>query len=149
VPAEVLAAHAAVMSITTDTKKGPDGKDIVTITDPGALKAAFWALIVVSVIFYVAGFQKKKWTLQASLGLFIPPIAVVLWTMAGDPSAFNAALPKVDQTGREVFVIIVTPVLALLATAVAYTLDKKEPPPANGGNGNGEALDGGAGAQQR
>jgi hypothetical protein len=125
VPAEVLAMHTAVMHSTTKTTKGPHGKDVVTITNPDLLTWAFRAMILASVVFYVAGFQKKRWTRPAFFGAFIPPIAFVLWTMAQNPSAFNAEAPSIPIDTREVIVALATPFVALAATFIPIILNNK------------------------
>src|SRR3712207_6706362 len=57
VPAEVLALHALFAASMTDTKKGPDGKAVTTITDPGTFKWCFWGLVILSIALYLG---KKK-----------------------------------------------------------------------------------------
>ena len=52
VPAEVLAAHAAFMTIATSTAGGK-----TALTHPGTLKVAFWAPLGLSFVFYVVGYQ--------------------------------------------------------------------------------------------
>lgn len=124
VPVEVIAAHAAVVKATTDTTTGPGGADVVRITDPRALGAAFWALPGLTVAFYVFGFQKRRWSRTAVAGAFIPPLAFVAWTMAQTTSAIGVVLPDLGQASRDVIVIIGAVALGLAATAVPALLDK-------------------------
>ncbi len=58
VPAEVLALHAALLTVTTTTVENTAGEVVTTITEPGALRFVFWGLIVLCVIFYLAGHQR-------------------------------------------------------------------------------------------
>lgn len=124
VPVEVIAAHAAVMKATTDTTTGPGGTDVIRITDPQALKWAFWALLALSVGFYIFGFQKRRWSRTAVAGAFIPPLAFVAWSMAQTTSAISVLLPDLGQASRDVIVIIGAVALGLAATAVPAVLDK-------------------------
>jgi hypothetical protein len=59
VPAEVLALHAALLTVTTTTVENPAGEVVTTITEPGALKLVFWGLIVLCFIFYLAGHHSQ------------------------------------------------------------------------------------------
>jgi hypothetical protein len=118
VPAEVLAMHAALFAALTE-KKG----NRVDITDPGWLEFGFWAMVVLSVVFYFAGYQKKRVNRWVVLGAFVPPLAFFLWTMALQQSAFDAAFDLSDG-GRQALVIVGTPVLALLAAAAPLGCDK-------------------------
>src|SRR5437868_15448272 len=87
VPAEVLAAHAAVLSFTTK-KQTAQGKTQTTITDATSLKIAFWGLIAASVVLYVLG-HAAKWKPADFLRVAIPPLAFVGWCMAQRTTAFD------------------------------------------------------------
>jgi len=124
VPAEVLVAHAAVVAATTETTPVEDEPPVTTISDPAVLEAAFWGLIVMSIVFYFVGFQKKKWTVPAALGALVPPVAFALWSMAQDPSAFSAVVPDASDSVKEVVIILAAPLVALIAAAVPFILDR-------------------------
>src|SRR2546430_3057407 len=55
VPAEVLTAHAVLLSFTTMTQKDQIGGTVTTITQPGTLIGVFIALFLLSMVLYVAG----------------------------------------------------------------------------------------------
>jgi hypothetical protein len=118
VPAEVLALHAAVYAALTK-KSG----DEVIITDEKWLEFAFYALIVFSVLFYLVGYQKRKFNLWTVLEGFIPPFAFVLWCMSQQTSAVDAAFDLSDG-GRQTLVILGTALVTLMAAAVPIAVDK-------------------------
>ena len=124
VPAEVLAAHALVISYATKTEN-----KVVTITDPDTLWLAFWSLCAVSLILYAVpraiGGRWEKWDLAR---LFIPVFAFVGWTMLQTPSAFDAVF-SLTQPRRALYAILLALVLGVVATALAYQIDKKSPGP--------------------
>ena len=124
VPAEVLAAHAAILTFTTETREGPGDTKTTTITEPGTLKFAFWALCILSVMFYVAGFQKKRVSVQAFFGALIPPLAFIGWTMAQRATAFDAVWPDTGEATRNAIVVLGALVLGLYAAALPFSTNK-------------------------
>ena len=122
VPAEVLAAHALVISYATKTEN-----KVATITDPDTLWIAFWSLCTVSLILYavpraIGGrWEKRDWG-----RLFIPCFAFVGWTMLQTTSAFDAVF-SITQPRRALYAIILALVLGAVATALAYKIDQKQP----------------------
>ncbi len=125
VPAEVLAAHGAILTFTTETRN-----QTVTITDPGALKVAFYGLIVISAILYVMGrLPQSKWHGWDWIRMLIPPLAFVGWTMLQKATAFDAVAPGSLTSGiRAVIAILGGIVLGAAAAALAYKADQKPPP---------------------
>lgn len=124
VPAEVLAAHAAILSFTTKTMQSRTGQNAATITEQGTLKIAFWALCILSVMFYIAGFQKRTAGLPAILGALVPPLAFVGWTMAQHVTAFDAVWPHTAEATRSLIVVLGAVVLGLVATALPLAANK-------------------------
>jgi len=51
VPAEVLALHAALLTVTTTTVENQTGDVVTTITEPAALSVVFCGLIVLCFVF--------------------------------------------------------------------------------------------------
>src|SRR2546422_109129 len=101
VPAEVLTAHAAILTFTTDTVRNVGGTATVTITQPGTLVGVFWALVVVSMVLYaVARVMASKWDSWDWLRVLIPPLAFIGWTMLQKATAFDAVAPDFGQAGR-------------------------------------------------
>jgi len=128
VPAEVLAAHAFILTITTESD--PSENATTTVTDPDSLRLGFWLLMIASACLYV--FPKIR-TLEAwdAVRLFIPPLAFAMWTLIQTPSAFdpvNAAL-GLDWTIvlRQVVAVAVGLSLGALATGMAYKADAHVP----------------------
>jgi hypothetical protein len=117
VPAEVLALHAALFAALTE-KTG----DRVVITERAWLEFSFYALIVFSVIFYLAGYQKRRFNAWVLVEGLIPPAAFVLWSMAQQTSAVNAAWDLSDG-GRQTLVILGTALVTLVAAAVPVAVD--------------------------
>jgi hypothetical protein len=138
VPAEVLAAHAVLVDLTTKTKKLPGGGTGLTIVDPATLEVwGFWALLITSALLYLFGHIRNYglWDVVRNL---IPPIAFVLWTMGQKTTAFNAAFPEVGMNTRYAATIVGALLIGAIATALAYKADadpstneaKEDPPPA-------------------
>ena len=140
VPAEVLAAHAAIVgvAVTVDKKATPP----VTTLDKPALQFAFWGLIVVCVLLYVAGkytakqvtdgkAKAVKWTLGDVVRAAIGPIAFVAWTMIQKDTAFDAVAPAASEGLRNSIAIVVAVGLAATAAAIGYKTPEtpKEPSP--------------------
>src|SRR6266478_7030613 len=128
VPAEVLAAHAAILTFTTKTATdAATGQTTVTITEPSALAITFYALIGVSMLLYViARRMAGKWDKWDWLRVLIPPLAFVGWTMLQKATAFDAvAQGSCSEAVRDVIAIIGGIVLGVVAAALAYRADQK------------------------
>lgn len=128
VPAEVLALHGLVLSVTTATTER-DGLPEVTITEPGTLRLAFVGLIVLSVALYLVPRFKTREKLDAGRAL-IPPIAFVAWTMLQRATAFDAVWPTLGNAPRTVFALFAAAILGLVAARLAKQADGSPPPAA-------------------
>jgi hypothetical protein len=122
VPAEVLAAHATILTFTTNTED-----TVVTLTDKPALSIAFYGLIVLSMILYVVGrLIKSSWDAWDWLRVLIAPLAFVGWTMLQKATAFDAVAPAALTSGtRNVIAILGGIVLGVIAAGLAYKADQK------------------------
>jgi len=127
VPAEVLTAHAAILTFTTETIN-EGGHSKITITQPGTLIGVFWALVALSMLLYVGARlmsgQLDRWDWIRTT---IPALAFVGWTMLQKATAFDAVAPDFQQAGRSATAIIGAIVLGLIAAALAYKADQKAP----------------------
>jgi len=128
VPAEVLAAHAFVLTITT--KSDASENATTTVTDPGSLRVGFWLLLVASACLYIFPKirQLEPWD---AVRVFIPPFAFAMWTVIQTPSAFdpiNSAM-GLDWSIvlRQVVAVGAGLVLGALATGMAYKADEHDP----------------------
>lgn len=117
VPAEVLAAHAVILQVTTETSG-----DGTVITEPGVLTFAFWALTVAALLLYLL-VKFPAWTRLDYVRMLIPPLAFVGWTMLQPASAFDAAF-DVDWALRVTITVVAALLLAALARSLAYTADE-------------------------
>jgi hypothetical protein len=132
VPAEVLAAHAVILTYATETKEDPTThKAVVSITEPGALKATFWVLLVFSVCLFFAGRWLKKGAKRFNwrgdlFRLALPPSAFVAWTMIQKNTAFDA-LTDWHGNGRTIFAILIAVGLSGLATLLSVSADRSAP----------------------
>jgi len=124
VPAEVLAAHATILTFTTATQNST-----VTITQPQALITAFYGLIALSIILYAAGrLMTGTWDTLDYLRALIPPLAFVGWTMLQKATAFDAVVGDyMNQATRNVVALIGGIVLGVIAAALAYKADAQKP----------------------
>jgi hypothetical protein len=119
VPAEVLAAEAIIVQLTTTTTNGQ-----TTFTNPRLLADSFWGLIALAVFLYVAprlkGSALKDWGWMDLGRIWIPPAAFVGWAMLQPTSPFTAAYPSVAQDTRVVVGVFVAIVLAAVAGTLSY-----------------------------
>ena len=120
VPAEVLTAHAFILSFTTTTDKN----SVTTITQPGTLKWVFFALLALSVFLYVVG-HFKSWDKLDFLRMLIPPLAFVGWTMLEKTTAFDTVAPSMNPATRTAIAVIGAIALAVIATLLAFGADVK------------------------
>jgi hypothetical protein len=124
VPAEVLALHALVLSVTTKVEN-----NVTKITDADTLRWAFIGLLIVCIGFYVAPrLLAKKW--DRRLDWFrapIPPLAFVGWTMLQRATAFDAVFPNVNDAQRTVSALFLAVLLGAAAAVLAYKADQKQP----------------------
>jgi len=125
VPAEVLALHSTILSLTTKTAQDQAGQSITTITDPGTLRCAFWGLIAVSFVLYIVRRLpiKDPWDFPRAL---IPPTAFVAWAMLQKATAFDAVFPRLGGVHRTVIALFGAVLLAPLAKVLADKADKEK-----------------------
>ena len=90
VPAEVLALHAMLITILTESKPGEGENDtIITIVEQGTLAMSFWFLILLTVALYFFGRGKTHSNKHDFLRMLVPPLAFVAWTMLQPSTAFS------------------------------------------------------------
>jgi hypothetical protein len=76
VPAEVLAAHAVVLGLTTSSSgEGEQARTI--ITKASELRIGFWGLLAAALVVYVIGRASAGWKKSDFLRMLIPPVAFV------------------------------------------------------------------------
>lgn len=131
VPAEVLAAHAFILTLATESVTTTDGQSSVVITEERGLKWTFWILAVMSVALFVAGRWLKpnrkrfdwRWDLCR---LAVPPLAFVGWTMIQKNTAFDAVF---DWSGNEraIFAVLGAVVLGFAAGLLSVRADREDP----------------------
>lgn len=122
VPAEVLAVHAIIMSLATETEGG-----VTTITAPAQLSFWFIFLPIIAAVLYVAGLGKRPDRLDA-LRMLIPALAFVGWTMLQPTTAFDGIAPNFDPDSRWSVGLALAVVLGIVAGALGVKADKKVPP---------------------
>jgi hypothetical protein len=129
VPAEVLAAHAVIVGYATTTSTNAQGQQVTVITDTGWLQVAFYALIAISLIIYLAGrlTSDQKFQRADALRMLIPPAAFVLWTMLQKTTAFDAIAPSFSSSGRSILAILLAILVGILANALGVKADKSTP----------------------
>ncbi len=118
VPAEVLALHAVIISMTTPSENGQDVR--------GALVVAFVGLSVLSAALYVVPrLRQGTWDSLDYVRVFIPPLAFVGWTMLQRATAFDAVWPQLPQATRMVAALLLAAVLSLVAVGLGLKADKR------------------------
>jgi hypothetical protein len=121
VPAEVLAAHAFMLTFTTETT-GTGEDATAVITKPEILRWGFWGLVLAAMALFLAGRVGDLAKLDC-LRVLIPPGAFWLWAMLQPISAFDALGLDWSPTVRGVVVLIG----GLLLLAMAKALDPERP----------------------
>jgi hypothetical protein len=130
VPAEVLALHAVVLSLTSKIGLDQDGNSITTITYPETLRMAFYVLVAFSIVLYLLPRPPMK-KISDYLRAAIPPAAFAAWTMLQKPSALDVVWPSLQETPRLVAAILAAVLLGALAKALADKADNTAPTEAN------------------
>jgi hypothetical protein len=125
VPAEVLALHALIVSVTTRTSGDDEAGVTTTITEPGTLEAAFWALIVLSVVLFVVP-RVKKWKRLDIVRMLLAPAAFIIWCMLQRSTAFDAVASGVADAPRTVFALLAAAVVGIAAAALANKAEQAE-----------------------
>lgn len=134
VPAEVLTLHALIISQTTETKREPvavgasDLKTVTTILPNVAdtLEVAFWGLVVLSVVLYVAPrYFGGKWDKFDWIRVIIAPLAFFGWTMLQRATAFDAAFSEMDPIRRTVAALFLGAILGAITAGLAMKADAK------------------------
>lgn len=126
VPAEVLSLHAVILSFTTTTSQDANGDSTTTITEPGTLLFAFIGFLILSVVLYVIP-RFRVWNRLDYIRVAIPPAAFTAWTMLQKATAFDAVCPELGQAPRTVIALFGAVLLALVASSLAKSADKKNP----------------------
>jgi hypothetical protein len=90
VPAEVLGAHAVIVTVTTAT----DAAGTTTITHPDVLKACFVLLLGLTAVVYLIGRGiPQHWDRTEILRLLLPCVSFVVWTGLLGTSALTPWIP--------------------------------------------------------
>lgn len=153
VPAEVLAAHAVILSQLTTTTKTAQGQ--TTITDTAGLTLAFWLLLVTSAVLFVVGHRLPhtvdtepqaarlvaRWWRRVKeyrwnwVRLLIPPAAFVGWTLLQRPSSVDAVWGNLGDGRRFVIAIVGAVLVGAIATVLGQQANDQPPPsPVSGSN---------------
>jgi hypothetical protein len=128
VPAEVLTAHAAILTFTCKTQV-TSGESTTTITEPDTLRLCFWLLLFLSIAIYAVGRAlSRSWDKWDFVRMLIPPLAFVCWTMIQRSTAFDALQFPISDATRSAVAIIGALVLGFGATVLAYQADQRRPP---------------------
>lgn len=142
VPAEILAANAALLPLMTSTQD--EKGSVITITEPGTLKLVFWLSIVSCVGLYVIGQltrakkeraketatdETAKWGYANSIRMLIPAGAYVGWTMLQKATAFDAIAPGMSQALRFTLAVFGGIALAAIAKLLSDQADEQNPAP--------------------
>jgi hypothetical protein len=123
VPAEVLALHAVVISLATETKDGT-----TTITAGDQLVFWFWFLTLGAAALYVVGLRKipSGWDW---VRMMIPAFAFVGWSMLQPTTVFDGWAPKFDVDWRWTLGLALAAVLGAAAGILGLKADAQRPNP--------------------
>lgn len=158
------ATHKAVVDAAAsgaEERQQMGSAAITAISAPGTLEAAFWGLIALSILLYLVprGYMAWKsadpaiparhWYRRMRfvdwIGVAIPPLSFLAWTMLQRTTAFDAAFPHVEEANRTVIGLFLAVVLVAVSGWIAFKPVEAAANPING-EGRGEAPrdDGGA-----
>jgi hypothetical protein len=127
VPAEVLAVHAAILPIATETTTNADGETVTVVTETGTLIVVFVVLIILSMGIFLAGRKREEWEPLDWVRLLIPPLAFVAWTMLQKATAFDALAPDLDAVPRFAYGILAAAILGAVAGYLAKAATDRAP----------------------
>lgn len=126
-PAEIITAHAAMITLTTQTNEKVS-PPVTTISDKDTLKAAFYCLAALSIVLYVAGRinagGKFKPLKDIPLAL-VPAGGFIAWAAAQRTTAFDA-VSDASEPKRMLIAIVVGFVALAISLAVAGKKEKPE-----------------------
>jgi hypothetical protein len=125
VPAEVLAFHAIMVSVSTK-KAGA----ITQILDVDTLRYTFWTLIALSVLLYlVPHYLTRSAKLERGdfIRMLLPPLAFTAWTMLQRATAFDAIAPASLPDGARTLIALVLAALVGLAASILAKQAEKQP----------------------
>ncbi len=131
VPAEVIALNAVVLGYATTTS---EGGSVTAITEPDALKVAFYFLIVLSwFLFLTSRYAAKDKDNKApsivvlAAQSLIPPLAFVVWTLLQPVSAFDVIDLGMSSASRAIAAVVLAAFLGAAAAVLGYRLDAQAP----------------------
>jgi hypothetical protein len=149
VPAEILAANAALLPVMASSTTDDKGHAVTTITDPGNLELVFWLSIVFCIALYVIGDRTRakkaalaaeeeaadglvvkqvSWSFWNCVRALIPAAAYVAWTMLQKSTAFDAIAPDMSEARRLIIAVFGAIALGFCAKALSDKSDNKKPP---------------------
>lgn len=88
IPADVLAAHAVLLTLFTTT----DADGVTKITDGLWLGRLFIALVVAAAVIYLLG--RRSFERADLIRMLIPPLALVGWAALANTSGLTPLIPK-------------------------------------------------------
>lgn len=98
IPAELIAAHGAILGFGTETIADPEGT--TRIANPDALRFFFFVLLITGPALYIIGRGRNDWGRADVIRLLIPAVAFVGWTMLQRPSMWDAVEPNTPDVWR-------------------------------------------------
>lgn len=120
VPAETLALHAVILSVTTNTVG-----TTTQITARGTLFWAFFGLVILSGLLYVVPrIMARDWEVLDYFRMLIPPLGFVGWTMLQRATAFDAVFPNMGEAPRTVIALFLAVILGLVVVGIRYKTPK-------------------------
>ncbi len=120
VPAETLALHAVILSVTTSTVG-----TTTQITAKGTLFWAFFGLVLLSGVLYVVPrIMAHDWEMLDYFRMLIPPLGFVGWTMLQRATAFDAVFPNMGGAPRTVIALFLAVILGLVVVGIRYKTPK-------------------------
>ena len=124
IPVEVLAAQTLVIVAATERRRDVYGNVVITMTSPGAVRLTFAGLVLLSIALYVVGHLGAAgflhWDRADWLRMLMPPLALLLWSMAARTTAFDALVPEASDDVRSVASIVLAAILVVAVAALAY-----------------------------
>jgi hypothetical protein len=132
VPADVLAASAALTPVSTDTTRTSQNSSTVATVSHADLKLTFFVLVALGPLLYLIG-HTKGFRVRSTLSkgdiprMLIPAAAFVGWSAAQHPSTLFDAAISISDVKKAILIVVGAIVLGAVASALGIKADRQNP----------------------
>lgn len=131
VPAEVLALHAIIIQLASETEE-VDGSSQTVLNNEGTVSVFFFVLAILAGVLFVFGRKNgpgaPALTRLDWVRVCVPALAFVGWTMLQPASAFDALGLDLNAVARGGGAVVLAVILGGAAVALGIKADAAAPP---------------------